>query len=146
MADAFVVPEFNTWESTEKVSGMGRLSCADGYHGVATAVCDTADGDFAFGGCVENECRVESGNPGASWVAVPESVRDQTTVSGLTGLLCETGFTGTAAVACDDHGGVFSFSGCSEMICTPTSATFDDAHVNAEDETATTVSGLGALS
>lgn len=148
MADAFIVPESDSWEAETHplVSSMGRLTCAAGYHGVATATCDESGGQFVFSGCVENVCTAESGNPEASWVVVPSDVADQTTVSGLTGLTCETGFTGTAAVACVDHGGVFQYSGCSEMTCTPTSATFDDSHVDAEDESATTVSGLGALS
>ena len=52
------------------VSVMGRLSCAAGYHGVATASCTTSGGAFVFGGCVENECITNSGNPAANFVAL----------------------------------------------------------------------------
>lgn len=145
MAAAFIVPESNAWEADGKVSSMGRLTCAPGYHGVAQAECPDESGQIAFSGCVENECLAGSGNPGTSWVVVPAGVADEVTVSGLVGLSCVGGYSGAATVTCVDHGGVFSFTGCEENTCTPSAQVFADAHVDVTDPTATTVSGLGSV-
>lgn len=148
MAAANIVASSTAWEATGLASGMGQLSCAAGYHGVPIVTCSATGAEFTYSGCAENVCTAASGNPSESWVVVASAQAAATTVTALTpGLSCMSGFAaGTgAAVACVDHGGVFSFTGCVETVCTPTSATFTDAHVVAEDTTATTVSGLGAL-
>jgi len=107
-------PDDDDWLTDPKVSAMGRLFCADGFHGVATASCALDNGVFAFSGCVENECLTNSGNADANYVTLAGGDPAAVKVSLLGTATCTPGYTQTsaAAVTCLDHGGVFAYSGC----------------------------------
>ena len=104
-----------------RMSELGALSCARGYHGEAVTACPVHSGYFdALSGCSENQCaRFLSAFPTVpTGYLVPNSNGTNVTDVGL--ISCDIGYSAfNPATECLADGGTLSIKGCVESLCIP---------------------------
>eukprot|EP01043_Picozoa_sp_COSAG02_P027297 COSAG02_NODE_1603_length_11734_cov_5.828105_5_plen_2279_part_00 len=131
-----------------RMSELGSLSCARGYHGEAVTACPVHNGQFdALTGCSENQCdqfvktfpTIPTGYSVSNW--------NGTNVTDVGLISCDIGYSAfSPRTECLVDGGRMSIKGCVESLCIP--HTEEELHERGYDSTtanAVNVSGLGTL-
>ena len=101
--------------STFAVEG---LVCSTGYTGTATATVCNDNGAYTVSGCTATVCTRPT-TAGYAFDSVSETNLDLSAGAfDVTGIVCATGYVGTAVVTACTSAGAYSVSGCTESICT----------------------------
>jgi hypothetical protein len=108
------------------------VACDAGYVGTASAaVCTGTSAKYVVSGCV-NTCTAPT-TAGYVFTGVPANAVTDVSGFNVTGLACDTGYSGTAAASvCSGTSAVYDVTGCSAIVCTrPTTVGYDYSGENA---------------
>ena len=131
-----------------RMTELGPLTCASGYHGVAVSACAVHNEKFdPLSGCWENQCArfVETFPAAPIGYVVPNW--NGTNVTDIGSIACDVGYSAFNPVTeCLTHQGMFTVEGCVESLCK--AHTEEELHERGYDsatDSAVNVSGLGTL-
>ena len=104
-----------------RMSELGSVSCARGYHGEAVTACPVHNGRFdALSGCSENQCARFIDTFPVTPTGYEVSNWNGTNVTDIGVISCDVGYSAFNPITeCVVDGGTFSVKGCVESLCIP---------------------------